>query len=186
MLARSARRGVGRATFGELLSPFSLCSGCSLRLPMPPSWTQRYRAHGTRGIPQRTKTGLKFPSTSYFFLFCQTTPSILVPGSRLLFSVALGHAAIPPTVGSLLLPRNPLGNAFPRNAGTVVCRTRRLTHDAIHTSVRGRRMRIDSKQASRRQLVFEMRSIPRRLTASVIKRIWKAVVTTEEPSRVAP
>lgn len=36
----------------------------------------------------------------------------------------------------LLLPRNPLGNAFPRNAGTVVRRTRRVTRDAIHTFVR--------------------------------------------------
>ena len=133
MLVRSARRGVGRATFGELLSPFSLCSGCSLRLPMPPSWTQRYRAHGTRGIPQRTKTGLKFPSTSYFFLFCRTTPSILVLGSRLLFYVALGYAAIPPTVGPSPLAEKSIGKCISserRNgrAPNAACDARRDPH----------------------------------------------------------
>lgn len=52
--------------------PRSVPSFAPLPLPAPPSWTQKIVSRTVpRGIPQRgrerTGTGVKFPSTSYFF-----------------------------------------------------------------------------------------------------------------------
>lgn len=61
--------------------PRSVPSFAPLPLPAPPSWTQKIVSRTVpRGIPQRgrerTGTGVKFPSTSYFFsLGCPFPPS---------------------------------------------------------------------------------------------------------------
>lgn len=61
--------------------PRSVPSFAPLPLPAPPSWTQKIVSRTVpRGIPQRgrerTGTGVKFPSTSYFFLPRLPLPSL--------------------------------------------------------------------------------------------------------------
>lgn len=68
--------------------PRSVPSFAPLPLPAPPSWTQKIVSRTVpRGIPQRgrerTGTGVKFPSTSYFFsLGCPFPPSAPLDSRR--------------------------------------------------------------------------------------------------------